>query len=55
MTGAEKIQQLQSNLLSAIDYVAATLVAMAFRKEIGLTKKLTVDEKIQYVETANYK
>lgn len=53
LTGAEKIQQLQSNLLSAIDYVASTLVVMAFRKEIGLTQKLTVDEKIQYVETAN--
>lgn len=53
LTGEEKIKQLQANVLKAINYAATTLTAMAFRKEMGLAEKLTPDEKIQYVETAN--
>lgn len=53
LSGTEKKHQLQNNMLEAVDYVATTMVKIAFQKEYGFTEKLSVDEKIQYVETAN--
>lgn len=53
LVGKEKLQQLQSNMLKAMDYVATTLIKIAVQKEYGFTDSLSVDEKIKYVETAN--
>lgn len=53
LSGEEKLKQLQSNMLQAIDYVATTMVKIAFQKEYGFTDHLSLDEKIRYVETAN--
>ena len=53
LSGEEKLQQLQSNMLQAIDYAATTLVKIAFQKEYGFTTLLSLEEKIQYVEAAN--
>ena len=53
LNGDDKKQQLQNTMLKAVDYTATTLVGMAFRKEYGLSSSLTVDERIEYVRTAN--
>ncbi len=53
LTGDEKRHQLQETMLGAVDYVATTLVNMAFRKDYGMTDALTLDERIAYVNTAN--
>ncbi len=53
LTGDEKRHQLQKTMLGAVDYVATTLVNMAFRKDYGMTDVLTLDERIAYVNTAN--
>ncbi|MBQ6996255.1 MAG: helix-turn-helix transcriptional regulator [Lachnospiraceae bacterium] len=53
LSGTEKKHQLQKNMLEAVDYVATTMVKIAFQKEYGFTQDLSVDERIQYVETAN--
>ncbi len=53
LTGEEKQHQLQQTMLKAIDYVATTLVGMAFRKEYGLASTLSVDDRLSYVQTAN--
>jgi len=53
LTGDEKRHQLQETMLGAVDYVATTLVNMAFRKDYGMTDVLTLDERIAYVNTAN--
>ena len=53
LTGDEKQHQVQETMLKAVDYVATTLVNMAFRKEYGTVSLLSVDERIDYVKTAN--
>lgn len=53
LSGEEKQKQLQQNMLGAIDYVATTLVNMAFRKEYGFSSSLTLEEKVSYVMAAN--
>jgi len=53
LTGDEKRHQLQEMLLKTVDYAATTLVNIAFRKEYGMTDVLTLDERIEYVHTAN--
>ncbi len=53
LTGNEKRHQLQDTMLKAVDYVASTLVNMAFRKEYGMALSLSADERIRYVKTAN--
>ncbi|MBE5869101.1 MAG: helix-turn-helix transcriptional regulator [Lachnospiraceae bacterium] len=53
LSGDEKLCQLQKNMMKAVDYVAATLVKIALQREYGFYDKLSLDEKILYVETAN--
>lgn len=53
LSGEEKRCQLQSNMLQAVDYTATTMVKMAVQKEYGFTGSLALEEKIQYIETAN--
>ena len=52
-SGDQKLHQLQSNMLAAIDYTAMSLVKIAFQKEYGFAQSLSVDDKIEYVKTAN--
>lgn len=54
LSGEEKLKILQQNMLQSIDYTATTMVNLAFRKDYGFTDKLTVDEKIQYILSANH-
>ena len=54
LSGHAKLKQLQENMLQAIDYVATTMVNLAFRKDYGFTEKITVEEKIHYVQSANH-
>ncbi len=53
LTGNEKRHHLQDTMLKAVDYVATTLVNIAFRKEYGTASSLSIDERIRYVKTAN--
>lgn len=53
LNGGEKLQRLQKNMLLCVEYVADILIRIAVRKEYGFTEKLTADEKIWYVVTAN--
>lgn len=53
LNGDDKKHQLQDTMLKAVDYIATTLIGMAFRKEYGLSSSLSIDERIDYVSTAN--
>lgn len=53
LNGDDKKHQLQDTMLKAVDYTATTLIGMAFRKEYGLSSSLSIDERIDYVRTAN--
>lgn len=53
LSGEEKLHQLQENILKAVDYAAATMVDIVFRKDEGLTDGFSNEEKIQYILAAN--
>jgi len=53
LTGEEKKRHLQKAMLKAVDYVASTLVHIACDKDYEILDSLSVDERIEYVKTAN--
>ena len=53
LSGEEKKKRLQENILIMADYISEMLVKIAFRKEYGFSKDLTLEEKMTYVNAAN--
>ena len=53
LSGEEKKKRIQENILIMADYISEMLVKIAFRKEYGFSKDLTLEEKMTYVNAAN--
>ena len=53
LSGEEKKKRLQENILIMADYISEMLVKIAFRKEYGFSKDLTLEEKMTYINAAN--
>ena len=53
LSGEEKKKRIQENILIMADYISEMLVKIAFQKEYGFSKDLTLEEKMTYVNAAN--
>lgn len=50
--GEDRLKLLQENILFCVEYAAETMSRLAFRREYGLSDKLSADEKIAYIRAA---
>ena len=53
LTGEEKMKRLQENLLLMSDYIADTLVKIAFQKEYGFSSAMLPEDKLSHIIAAN--
>lgn len=51
LTGSEKIEQIQGNILLHIDFAATSLITLTYNVHMG--KELSPEQKIKFIETAN--